>query len=219
LPLRGPVRLAAAVSAYQPGSTTQFLKIENHEPASRPTYLVAPPDSVHALGVVSINFARFEMTNNGMLAAVANIGEQDATAKAAKLVPGERIKLIRSAMARREWPDDVAAATTRYLTAMEILTKNRNVLIHSNMAEVGDSKTAIFSMSRDARRRNFVTTPEDIRGVADELNDYFWFGHALSNYIASEIHYAARDEGMMAISHLPELLPLPVHIDPAERPA
>src|SRR5437879_10668744 len=41
LPLRGPVRLAAAVSAYQPGSTTQFLKIENHEPASRPTYLVA----------------------------------------------------------------------------------------------------------------------------------------------------------------------------------
>jgi len=49
--------------------------------------------------------------------------------------------------------------------------------------------------------------------VADDLNSYFYFGMNLANYIATEIHEMAREAGMMAISQLPELPPLPLHIN------
>ena len=43
-----------------------------------PRYEVAPEDSVYAVGVVSINYARFERTHVWMLAAVANMPEEHA---------------------------------------------------------------------------------------------------------------------------------------------
>jgi len=185
---------------------------------SWPTYQVAPPESVYALGVVSINFARFELTHTWMLAAVANIRERQATVIAARANPGDRGRLIESFMSHREWPDDAEAAIKHYLKATEILTKNRNVLVHSNAVETWNNKTAFHSMSRQGLPNLFQSTLEEIRQVADDLNDYFWFGHALSNYIASEIHAAAREAGMMVVSTLPDLLPLPTHIDPSQRP-
>jgi hypothetical protein len=185
---------------------------------SWPNYRVAPPDSVYALGVVSINYAKFELTHTWMLAAVANIREQQATVISARANTSDRIKLIESFMSHREWPDDIATAIKHYLKAMDILTKNRNVLVHSNAVEAWNDKTAFHSLSRQGMPNLFQSTLDEIRQVADDLNDYFWFGHTLSNYIASEIHAAAREEGMMAISHVPDLLPLPIHIDPNQRP-
>lgn len=181
-----------------------------------PQYQVAPSDSVFALGVVSINYARFEVTQTWMLAAVSNIREHDAIIKAARVTPGERIKLIQSSMFQREWPKDVAKAIHHYLAAMDVLTTNRNLLIHSNMVGAWQNRTGLYSLSRKGVQSAFQTEMSEIRKVADDLNDYFWFGHALSNYIVSEIHFAAREEGMMVVSNLPDLLPMPVHIHPAK---
>lgn len=185
---------------------------------SWPSYQVAPPDSVYALGVVSINYARFELTHTWMLAAVANIQARQATVISTRANPGDRFKLIESFMSHRTWPEDAGVLIKHYLKAADILTKNRNVLVHSNAVEAWNNKTAFHSMSRQGMPNLFQSTLEEIRQVADDLNDYFWFGHALSNYIASEIHAAAREEGMIVVSTPPSLLPLPVHIDPSQRP-
>jgi hypothetical protein len=185
---------------------------------SWPNYQVAHFDSVYALGVGNINFSRFELTHTWMLAAVANIQERQATVISARTNPGDRIKLVASFMSHREWPDDVTAAIKHYIKAMDILTKNRNVLVHSNAVEAWDNKTAFHSMSRQGLPNLFQATLDEIRQVADDLNDYFWFGHALSNYIACEIHHAAREERMMVIAHLPDLPTMPIHIDPSQRP-
>jgi hypothetical protein len=56
-----------------------------------------------------------------------------------------------------------------------------------------------------------------IRQVADDMNEYFDFCHKLSNYIATNIHHAAREERMFVISQTHPLSPLPVHRDPAQR--
>jgi hypothetical protein len=121
-------------------------------------------------------------------------------------------------MGHREWPGDAEAAIRHYLKANDVLTKNRNVLVHSNAVETWSNKIAFHSMSKQGLPNLFQSTLEEIRQVADDLNDYFWFGHALSNYIASEIHAAAREEGMLVVSNLPDLMPMPIHIDPSQRP-
>jgi hypothetical protein len=69
---------------------------------SWPNYQVAHFDSVYALGVVNINFSRFELTHTWMLAAVANIQERQATVISARTNPGDRIKLVASFMSHRE---------------------------------------------------------------------------------------------------------------------
>jgi hypothetical protein len=183
-----------------------------------PTYEVAPEDSVYALGVVSINYARFERTHVWMLAAVANMKEDQAAIITARTNASERVKLIETFFERREWPPEVAAAIKHYLKAMGVLIQSRNVLIHSNMVRGTENRTAIYSLSRQGRHTLFQATLEEIRAVADDLEAYFNFGHFLANYIATEIHEMAREAGKLAISHIPPPPALPIHIDRNQRP-
>jgi hypothetical protein len=183
-----------------------------------PTYEVAPEDSVYALGVVSINYARFERTHVWMLAAVANMKEDQAAIITARTNATERARLIDTFFERREWPADAAAAIRHYLKAMNILIQSRNVLIHSNMVTGTENRTAIYSLSKQGRHNLFQATLEEIRAVADGLETYFNFGLMLANYIATEIHAMAHEAGMLAISQVPRLPELPVHIDPNQRP-
>lgn len=182
-----------------------------------PTYEVAPDDSVYALGVVSINYARFERTHVWMLAAVANMKEDQASIINARTNPSARVEFIRTFMERREWPAEALAAISHYLRAISILNQSRNVLMHSNMIRGTDNRTAFYSMSRQGKTNLFQATLEEIRQVADDLNTYFYFGLNLANYIATEIHHTAREAGMLVISQVPALPPLPVHIDPSQR--
>src|ERR1044071_6718589 len=99
-------------------------------PLRWPAYEVAPEDSVYALGVVSINYARFERTHVWMLAAVANMKEDQAAIIVARTNASERAKLIETFFNRHEWPAEAAAAIKHYLKAMGVLVQNRNVLIH-----------------------------------------------------------------------------------------
>ena len=184
---------------------------------SWPRYQVAPAESVHALGVVSINYARFELTHVWMPAAVANLKERQAAVISARTNPSDRVRLIETFMSQVDWPEDAAAATKHYLKAMGILTTNRNLLVHSNMVEAWQNRTAIYSISRQGNTSVIQSSLEEIRQVADDLNEYFDFGHKLSNYIATNIHHAALEEGMFAISQIPALPPLPAHLDPAQR--
>jgi hypothetical protein len=182
-----------------------------------PTYEVAPDESIHALGVVSINYARFERTNVWMLCAVANMSEEHASAIIPNVNTLDRIKLIKTFLNRKkDWPADGLAAIRHYLKAMDILVANRNVLLHSNLIRGTENRTAIYSASKRGQNL-FEVELSDIRQVADDLNDYFYFGLNVSNVIATELHSMARTAGMIAFSHWPELIRLPVHIDPNQR--
>lgn len=185
--------------------------------AKWPNYEVAPDESVFALGVVSINYSRFELTHVWMLSAVANMVERQAWLVVARMNAGDRVKLIQTFFEQRDWPHDTATAIKHYLKAMTVLIQSRNILIHSNMARGTDNRTSIFSLSKQGRHNLFHVSIDEIRAVADGLETYFKFGHMLSNYIATEIHAAARVAGMMAVSQLPDLPPLPIHIDPNQR--
>jgi hypothetical protein len=178
-----------------------------------PQYEVAPPDTVFALGVVSINYARFERTNVWMIAAVANMREAHAAVMSARTNATDRVKLIEAYLLQSKWPADVETAIRHYMRAMGTLITNRNVLIHSNIVRGTQDRSAIYSVNRQGNTSLFQATVAEIRQVADDLNTYFYFGLSLANYIASEIHHMAREAGMMAISQLPQLPPLPVHIN------
>ena len=183
-----------------------------------PTYEVAPEDAVYAVGVVSINYARFERTHVWMLAAVANMPEEQAAVIIARANASDRVKLIETFMQRGKWPDEALAAITHYLKAMDVLIKSRNVLIYSNIIRGTENRAAIYSMTKQGTVNLFQAALEEVRKVADDLNIYFYFGMHLANYIATEFNHMARHAGMMVFNQLPQPPPLPFHIDPNQRP-
>ena len=185
---------------------------------SWPNYEVAPSDSVYALGVVSINYARFERTNVWVLAAVANMSELQASIICARTNAVDKVKLIETFISHTQWPPEALKSIEHYLKAMDILIKNRNVLIHSNMIRGTDNRAAIYNTTRQGKTNLFQATLKEIRQVADDLDAYFYYGLNLANKIASDIHFATVQSGMLVFHHWPEPLPLPVHIDPRQRP-
>jgi hypothetical protein len=165
---------------------------------------------VYAIGVVSVNYARFERTHTWMASAVANIPEDRAGIVMARINAADRIRLIETFVTQNNRPAEAAAAARHYIRAADIL-------IHSNIVRAGENRSAIYSLTRKGTTNLFQASAEEVRKVADDLNDYFDYGLALANYIATEIHHLARQTGMLVVSQLPEAPPLPFHIDPKRR--
>jgi hypothetical protein len=182
-----------------------------------PHYEVAPEESVYALGVASINYARFERTHVWMLCAITNMPEEQAVVFSSRGNPADRVKVMEIFLKHREWPEDALAAIKHYLKAMEILILNRNILVHSNMIRGPNDQAAMYSTSKQGSNNMFQSTLAEIRQVADDLNTYFYFGFELANYIAVEVRQMARTAGVLVVKDLPILPPMPVHIDPRQR--
>jgi len=174
-----------------------------------PRYEVAPDESIHALGVVSINYTRFERTNVWMLAAVANMSEMQAAILTPRVNNTDRAKVIEIFLSRASFPDHIVVHVKHYVAAMRILVENRNILVHSNMIRGMDNEPAIYSTSRKGDITMFQGSLELIRKVADDLNDYFNYGLQVANMIATEKNGAARQPGMVVFHEWPELPPLP----------
>jgi hypothetical protein len=174
-----------------------------------PTYEVANDDVVHALGVMNINYVRFERTHVWMLAAIGNLTEPQAIVFASRVNPTERANFIEMFFKRREWPEPVGSATKQYIAAMRVLTENRNALIHGNIVTSFGTEPAIFSLNRKGAMTMFQSSLGAIRRAADDAEAYFQFGLNLANYIASEIHNAAREAGTIVVHECPECPPLP----------
>jgi hypothetical protein len=179
-----------------------------------PIYEVADDEVVRALGVMNINYVRFERTHVWMLAATANLTEEQAAIFTSRTNPNERATFIDTFFKRRQWPEPVNAAIKHYIAAMRVLTENRNALIHGNIVTGWGNEPAIFSLSRRGEMVMFKSSLATIRQVADEAESYFQFGLALANYIAVEIHGAARQAGMVVVHDCPPCPPMPQPVRP-----
>jgi hypothetical protein len=174
-----------------------------------PTYEVADDEVVRALGVMNINYVRFERTHVWMLAATANLTEEQAAIFVSRTNPNERATFIDTFFKRRQWPEPVGSAIKHYIAAMRVLTENRNALIHGNIVTSWSNEPGIFSLNRRGEMVMFKSSLATIREVADDVESYFQFGLALASYIAVEIHGAARQAGMVVVHDCPPCPPMP----------
>jgi hypothetical protein len=178
-----------------------------------PSYEVATEPVIHALGVMNINYVRFERTHVWMLAATGNMSEDQAAVFVSRTNPGERATFIEMFLKRRQWPGPAGDAIKHYVAAMRIITENRNSLIHGNVITSFGSEPAIFSLNRNnGAMTMFQSSLSAIRQAADDAETYFQFGLALANYIATEIHGAARAAGMLVVSECPAIPSMPLKV-------
>lgn len=182
-----------------------------------PSYKVADEAVVHALGVMNINYVRFETTHVYILAAVANMKQNQAAVFISRINPTERENVIRIFSKKREWPSEASEGIGHYIKALHTLTENRNMLIHGNIVDMWAVKApGVISMNREGLTTIIQLSLPAIRQVADDLHIYGEFGYMLACYLASEFSHVAREAGMAAPSHCPSLPALPKPLRPPQ---
>jgi hypothetical protein len=98
-----------------------------------PNYEVGPHKIVFAIGVVSINFARFERAITWMLAATTGCEEIEAETILRPLPPAERLRRLKTAIEKKRWPQIAHSLIDHFFDGAQVLVGNRNVLLHSNI--------------------------------------------------------------------------------------
>jgi hypothetical protein len=182
-----------------------------------PSYKVADEAVVHALGVMNINYVRFEATHVYMLAAAANMKQNQAAVFISRMNPTERENVIKIFSKKREWPTEAYEGIAHYLKALHVLTENRNMLIHGNIVDMWALKApGVITMNREGMTTVIQISLPAIRQVADDLNAYSEFGYMLACYLACEFSKTAMEAGMAAPSNCPPLPLIPKALRPSQ---
>jgi hypothetical protein len=148
-----------------------------------PSYDIGSHESVFALGVASVNYARLEFAFAAVFAKVLGFTNSQAWALLPKINNRERLRQMRDALQKLNWPDDPKDRVTRFMEAFKILAGNRNLLDHSNIFAGVDTPTTLYKHGRDGKTIHTIVTLAELRQVADDMIQYFNYGLRLSNSI------------------------------------
>ena len=162
-----------------------------------PAYKVANDDAVYALGVMNINYVRFEATLVYMLAAIANIKQNQAAVSISRAGAAERATLIKVFANKREWPAEASAGIEHYLKAVRTLTGSRNALIHGNLVDIWKDP-GIITMDHEGLSSVTQLSVGAIRQVADDIEAFGGYGYMLACYLSSVFSKQALEAGMAA---------------------
>jgi hypothetical protein len=181
-----------------------------------PSYQIGPHESVFALGVASVNYAKLEYALGGVFANVIGLTVEIASALLPKLGIDARVTLVREALIGRDWPDDRKDRITHFLDAFKVLEENRNLLAHSNLTIGAKDQIALYKYNRAGKTILAQVTPTELRQVADDMDTYFNYGMSVTNMIGLEFLGLKTITG--EIYPWPDKPPLPRKLDYKSRP-
>jgi hypothetical protein len=178
-----------------------------------PAYQIGPKDSIFALGVVSVNYARLEFAVHGMFAAILGIGGALSYRLMYKIGPEMRDKLMREMLPTRHWPIPVDDRAWHFIEAHKICYENRNKLMHSNLMSGSDQAIVLYKIGRDGKSTLTNPTLSELRQVADDMNKLFDYGLWLSNLINLNLLREPPLAGIIAYDTWPDKPPLPIPLE------
>jgi len=176
-----------------------------------PSYPVGPEDSIFALGVVSVNFARFEYAFTWLLTVVSGLHEDFARITLARVGLLTSTQLLDSMIEKKDWPDGAIELIRYFLKATKILAENRNTLLHSNLIQGWEKDATLYHVSRQGTMIQLQMSVDQIRQVADDLEQYFIFAQTVANAVAVNVSQAGQQEAaLFAPFPWPDKPPLPI---------
>jgi hypothetical protein len=154
------------------------------EPDYWPTYATGPRESIFALGVISINYSRLEIAFARIFGIVLGIDWALSTLAMARIKSIETIlAIMREALSKLDWPDDVKEQVGEFITAFKIFADNRNLLMHSTLLAGGTEANLLYKTNNAGKTTVARPTLQELRHLADEMYCYFNYSQHLANSI------------------------------------
>ena len=151
--------------------------------AAWPVYEIGPRDSVFAIGVASVNYARLEFAFSGVFAQVLGKTNKEVWALLPKLNNKKRQREMRKRLKELDWPDETKDRVSHFIEAFKILVKNRNLLDHSAVFASAEGPTSLYKYDTEGNTIHTVLTTGELRTVADEIIAYNDYGLLFSSSI------------------------------------
>jgi hypothetical protein len=162
------------------------------DPPKWPAYEIGPRESVFALGVASVNYARLEFVFRLLFSTVTETPLDLTNALFMKLGNDGRTDLIERALPSRHWPEPANDYVRHFVAGFRKCAENRNHLMHSDVDERGDTSLTLLSkLNKRGVRIISITDLNELRTVADDMRAYSDFGLAVSRSIYAEIFGSA----------------------------
>src|SRR6266478_4046188 len=132
------------------------------EPSAWPPYEIGPHQSVFALGVASVNYARLEFALGGVFANVIGLTNELTWALLPKIRNEARVALLEQALCGRDWSHDRKERISHFIEAFKILAENRNLLMHSNLTAGIKNQIALYKYNRSGKTILAEVTLEEL---------------------------------------------------------
>src|SRR5262249_52342212 len=150
-----------------------------------PAYPIGSPDVIFALGVASIKYAELESSLVLIFATVLSIPLHRATMIHSRVNSETCVKLIEQMLPS---PTLIGAPTRQvseiryFIEAFQDCTLNRNHLLHSSVATLTGSESALLYKT-SKQGKTIISAPrlEELRRVADDMSAFHLYGRHLSN--------------------------------------
>jgi hypothetical protein len=188
------------------------------EPQAWPSYSIGPKDSIFAIGVVSVNYARFEHAIHAMLTVILGIDSVVSRHLMFKIGAETRDKLMREMLPTWPWPSSVIDLVQHFITAQKTCYDNRNLLMHSNLITGSEKVAVLFKHQRDGKIALARPHINELRQVADDMQIYYNYGIHLSSMIRFEILKHPPMPGELVFSTWPEKPAPPKLLDYTSNP-
>jgi hypothetical protein len=153
------------------------------DPTEWPEYDVGPRESVFALGVASVNYARLEFAFSGVFGKVLGKTNKEVWAVLPTLTNDKRLREMRKHLKGLDWPNETKDRVAHFIKAFKILVGNRNFLDHSAIFAGVEGPTALYKYDRKGNTIHIVLTTAEFRQIADEMMTYNHYGLLFGNSI------------------------------------
>lgn len=183
-----------------------------------PAYQVGPKDSVFALGVISVSYARLEYAVHAMFAILLHLNSIVSGHLMYKLTPEMRDKLMREMLTTWPWPENIHELCWHFITAHKICYENRNLLMHSNLIAGSEKATVLYKLRRDGKLSLARPSLKELQQVADDMQALGWFATRLSAMIRLKVLGEKPLPGDLAYDTWPDKPPLPKPLEYIEPP-
>ncbi len=149
-----------------------------------PHYQLGPKDSIFAVGVISIQYARLEFAMGQLFSIVIGISPAMTAALLQRLNNKSRIATVHLALPGCGLAPNAIELVSYFFDGFKVLAENRNLLMHSNLIAGIADEIALFKPRRsDGQPILCRVTTEELRQIADSMKTYFDYGFHLAAMI------------------------------------
>jgi len=155
-----------------------------------PAYEVGQPKHIHALGVASARYNMLEFALLCLMFDYCGMANETTQYLFANMSNSLRLQLLARCAEDREADAATKECVLHFVACFNICAENRNTLMHSQTKQSGDALLNFAKAARgDPSKTNTLNLRlEDIRKVADEINEAVEYGLRLHAYIMLRKH-------------------------------
>jgi hypothetical protein len=136
--------------------------------------------AIYTIGLISIDYAKFEFALSGVLANVAGMTRDFTTILFPKISNDVRFRLVEEQLTVLAWPIELKDCVAHFIQCGRIVVENRNFVMHSELtADETRREILFYKQNKRGLTQSLTVTLETLKSVPREIMTVTSFGNSV----------------------------------------